>query len=115
MAVGEITASAQQAQARGGSESRDGRQGAAGPGVLQKGGDESDTDLSRALAGDSLADEIASPNELRLKVDRDLDQIVATVVDPKSERVIRTIPPEELLAAAKRLEVALGQILNREV
>lgn len=88
---------------------------ATGPGVLGQGDGANGTDLARALVAEAAGVEITSPNELRLKVDRDLDQIVATVVDTKSDRVLRTIPPEELLEAAKRLQAALGQILNHEV
>lgn len=72
-------------------------------------------ELARALSGDPLGASLFQSNELRLSVDNELERVIATVVDSKTGEVVRTIPAEELVEAAKRLDAMLGQILDRNV
>ena len=66
------------------------------------------------LARELGLDDLAPPRELRLRVDRDLDRVIARVVDGETGEVVREIPPEALVAAAKNLQDILGQMLNAE-
>ena len=50
---------------------------------------------------------------IRLEIDRELNTVVAKIIDRDTGEVIRQIPPEELLRIAKNLEQA-GILLNRE-
>ncbi|MGB0466193.1 MAG: flagellar protein FlaG [Pontibacterium sp.] len=49
---------------------------------------------------------------LAFSVDKDLDEVVVTVMDTKTNQVIRQIPNEESLKFAKNLEGVLGVIFN---
>lgn len=76
---------------------------------------DADTTLARALATEALGPDLAPPNELRLRVEEDIDMVVAQVVNSETKEVVREIPPEELVQTAKRLNAIIGQILDREV
>jgi len=78
-------------------------------------GNGSRDELANALAAEVLGPDVKSPNELRLRVEEDINTVVATVVNRETEEVVRTLPPEELVTAAKKLNAILGQILDREV
>ena len=71
--------------------------------------------LGGALASKGIPDVLAEPNELRLSVDDELKQVVAKVVNRDTGEVVREIPPEDILGAAKVLKAILGQMLDREV
>ena len=71
--------------------------------------------LSEALAAKGVSEVLAEPNELRLSVDDELKRVVATIVNRDTDEIVREIPPEELLQAAKVLKTILGQMLDREV
>jgi len=70
-------------------------------------------ELARALAEEFAESPVQAPNELRLRVEQDLDLVVAKVVNSETEEVVREIPPEELVDAAKKLNAILGQLLDR--
>lgn len=71
-------------------------------------------DIQNALVA-GLADEpVEAPNEIRLRVERDVDRVVAEVVDRETGEVVHEIPPEDMIAAAKTLEAMLGRVLDRE-
>jgi len=51
---------------------------------------------------------------LSFSVDQDLEEVVVTVTDVQTDKVIRQIPNEESLQFAKNLEGVLGVIFNEE-
>ena len=63
-----------------------------------------------------------NPNELQFSLDEDSGKMVITVIDPKTEEVIRQLPPEEALQLARTLSemndadttTALGLFVNSE-
>lgn len=69
--------------------------------------------LARALVVDDIGESARPAKDLRLSVDRDLDQVVARVVDSESGEIIREVPPEELVELAKTLRALMGQLLDR--
>jgi flagellar protein FlaG len=71
------------------------------------------TNLARALVADDISDASLPAKDLRLTVDRDLDRVVARVVDSESGEVIREVPPEELVQLAKTLRALMGQLLDK--
>jgi len=73
------------------------------------------SELARALTEEMAGEPVLAPRELRLRVEQDIDTVVAKIVDSQTEEVVREIPPEELVDAAKKLNAILGQLLDREV
>lgn len=78
-------------------------------------GTRGEANLARALAADDVRDAALPAKDLRLSVDRELDRVVARVVDSESGEVIREVPPEELVELAKTLRALMGQLLDRRV
>lgn len=72
-------------------------------------------ELGRALAAELSGGPVSPTSELRLRVDEDLQQVIATVVDTETGDVVKSYPPEAVISAAKKLKVMLGQILDRNV
>lgn len=72
-------------------------------------------DLARALAAELGGGPVRDTSELRLRVDDDLKQVIARVVDTETGEVLKSYPPEEVISAAKKLKAMLGQILDRNV
>jgi flagellar protein FlaG len=65
---------------------------------------------------ESLEDAIAVINRsVRFKVDDSTDTLITQVVNRDTNEVIRQIPPEEMLAIARRLREFIGLFLNIEV
>jgi flagellar protein FlaG len=73
------------------------------------------TELARALAAELSKGPVSDTSELRLRVDDDLKEVIATVVDTETGEVVKSFPPEEVISAAKKLKAMLGQILDRNV
>ena len=82
----------------------------------QQGGEAS----GRAMDPDRMAEAQEAVNavlehlnvQLKLSVNRDLEQVVAKIVDRDTGEVVREIPPEEMLEMAKRLEEMSGLLLD---
>jgi flagellar protein FlaG len=72
-----------------------------------------ETNLARALVADDLSDAALPAKDLRLSVDRDLERVVARIIDNDSGEVVREVPPEELVELAKTLRSLMGQLLDR--
>jgi uncharacterized FlaG/YvyC family protein len=51
--------------------------------------------------------------ELKFRIHEESDKLQVSVVDPKDNRVIRKIPPDEILALAVSIEKAVGLFLDR--
>ncbi len=51
--------------------------------------------------------------ELDFSVDKDLNTVVVKVINKETGKVIRQIPPEEMLKIAKRIEEMTGLLLDR--
>jgi flagellar protein FlaG len=51
---------------------------------------------------------------VRFENDQEAQEMVVKVVDPKTDEVIRQIPPEELLNLTQRLNDLRGNIVNTE-
>ena len=52
--------------------------------------------------------------ELSFRLDKERGRVVVQVIDSKSGTVVRTVPPEELGRALRRLPDARGVLLDRE-
>ncbi len=52
---------------------------------------------------------------LVFNIDKDTKEVVVKVVDPKTNEVIRQIPPEELLEIRKRLDEIMGILFDVRV
>jgi len=51
----------------------------------------------------------------RLRVDDETHEVVAVIVDPETEAVVREIPPEEMRKAAEVIRALIGQLVDRRV
>lgn len=71
-------------------------------------------DMPRLPAGTNTESEAPQPRDigLRLRVDRELNRVVAQVLDRGSGEVIRQVPPEELLDLAKSVRKLIGLALD---
>jgi flagellar protein FlaG len=56
---------------------------------------------------------VTQDNGLRLTVSSDTHEVVATLVDTKTNEVIREIPSEEMQRAAKVIRAIIGQIVDQ--
>ena len=72
-------------------------------------------ELARALAAELGDGPVSQTSELRLRVDEELEQVIATVVDTETGDVVKSYPPEAVISAAKKLKAMLGQMLDRNV
>ena len=62
---------------------------------------------------DAMADYVESTQrDLRIKVDNETDHIVIQVISRSSGKVIRQVPPEELLRLAAKMEEMVGVFFN---
>ncbi|RJQ13376.1 MAG: flagellar protein FlaG [Nitrospiraceae bacterium] len=52
--------------------------------------------------------------ELRLEMDNDLHIVVVKIVDGETDKVIRQIPPEELIELSKHAKDLKGLLINKE-
>jgi len=71
-------------------------------------------ELQKALADELAGEPIDAPNEVRLRVEKDVDLVVAEVVNRETGEVVQEIPPEDMVEAARKLEAMLGRILDRD-
>lgn len=51
---------------------------------------------------------------LKFSIDEDTDSIVIRVVDSATHKLIRQIPPDELLALRRNIQALLGEIFDVE-
>lgn len=56
---------------------------------------------------------VVKDHGLRLTVTSDTHEVVATLVDRKTNKVIREIPSEEMQRAAEVIRAIIGQIVDR--
>jgi flagellar protein FlaG len=64
---------------------------------------------------DKLSQQFRSRNtSLSFSIDDDTRSLVVKVIDSDSEKVIRQIPPEEVLAIRARIQELLGAIFDKE-
>ena len=56
---------------------------------------------------------VVSDHILRLTVKPDTHEVIALVVDPVTDHVIREIPPEEMRRAAEVIRAIIGQLIDR--
>ncbi|MCS7281704.1 MAG: flagellar protein FlaG [Desulfobacterota bacterium] len=52
---------------------------------------------------------------LKMRYDKDIDRVIVTILEEGTEKVIRQIPPEELVAFLKRFRNSLSVIFERSV
>ena len=74
----------------------------------------SDVDISQ------IADEMqlvadALNKRLSFSVNRELDQVVVKVIDRKTDKVIKELPPEELQRMHVRIREAIGLLIDEEI
>jgi flagellar protein FlaG len=68
----------------------------------------------------SMLDNIASSSEIlnkrvKLRVNKEINRVVITIVDKSTNEVIKQIPSEELQNLARHLNEAIGVLFDREV
>ena len=68
----------------------------------------------RQAVDDINRSEQVRSNGLRFKVDEETEKTVVSVIDQKTEEVIRQIPSEEALAIAQSLEQAIGNLIKEK-
>jgi hypothetical protein len=56
---------------------------------------------------------VVNDHILRLTVKPDTHEVIALVVDPVTDHVIREIPPEEMRRAAEVIRAIIGQLIDR--
>jgi len=52
--------------------------------------------------------------KIHLEIDRDLNIVVVKIVDEDTDKVIRQIPPEELIELSKHAEQLKGILIDKE-
>ncbi len=73
-----------------------------------------DKDLLQKVL-DKLSQQFRSRNtSLNFSIDETTNSLVVKVVDSDSEKVIRQIPPEEVLAIRRRIQELLGALYDKE-
>ncbi len=68
-------------------------------------------EISRAIQEEEGVEDI----RLDYSIDRPTGEIVVTVIDGKSGKVIREIPPQELLALAESMKKFEGLLFNKKI
>ena len=70
--------------------------------------------LVRAIAG-ALDKAVVGPQrmEVRMRVEEDLNRVIARIVDSDTGEVIREVPPDELVDLAKRVQALIGAMYDR--
>jgi uncharacterized FlaG/YvyC family protein len=64
---------------------------------------------------DKLSQQFRSKNtSLNFSIDDDTKSLVVKVIDSETEKVIRQIPPEEVLAIRARIQELLGALFDKE-
>ncbi len=53
--------------------------------------------------------------DVKMTVDRDTDKVVIKIFDTENDKLIKQMPPEEILEASKRLDELEGILFNEEV
>ncbi len=98
------------------------QEGARSPTPIQKGGGEkislppeSDPQSLKEMVG-AIQEELEKLNvRLVFNVDKKTGEIVVKIVDPKTNEVIRQIPPEELLRVREKLDELVGILFEARV
>lgn len=84
--------------------------------VLSRDDERSKPDYTRTPLADLLQESEYDINfQLSFTIHKETEQLVVRVIDPKSNRVIREIPPEELLDLAVRLQEMIGLLVDKRV
>ena len=52
---------------------------------------------------------------LKFSINRELDQVVVKVIDRKTDKVIKELPPEEIQRLHVRLREAIGLLIDEEI
>ena len=52
---------------------------------------------------------------LSFSLNRELDQVVVKVIDRKTDKVIKELPPEELQRMHVRIREAIGLLIDEEI
>ncbi len=52
---------------------------------------------------------------IRINVDKDAEKIVVRVFDKKSDKLIKQIPPEEIVQVSKKIKEMCGLLFDKEV
>lgn len=53
--------------------------------------------------------------ELKFTINRELEQVVVKVIDSKTDKVIKEIPPEAIQRLHQRMQEALGLLIDEEI
>jgi FlaG protein len=54
-------------------------------------------------------------NALRLTVDPETHEVIAAIVDPTTNAVVREVPPEEMRKASQIIRAILGRLVDKVV
>jgi flagellar protein FlaG len=71
------------------------------------------TALAEAQSGGGV--ELPAKVELRMSLDREIDRVIARVVDSDTGEVVREVPPEDLVDLARAMKALMGTLLDRKV
>jgi flagellar protein FlaG len=64
---------------------------------------------------EQLQRELSSQNiSLKYTFDKETDSVIVSVVDSDNKKVIRQIPPEEMIALRKRMQALIGAIFDKK-
>lgn len=55
------------------------------------------------------------PYALSFRFEKDINRVVVKVIDPETGELLREVPPEEVIAALKRLRKTPGALVDEEV
>lgn len=83
------------------------------PAITDKSGDTKRA-LMQAITG-SIDKAIVGPQrmEVRMRVEEDLNRVIARVVDSETGEVLRELPPDELVELAKRVQALMGAVFDK--
>ena len=83
-------------------------------GVHKAGGKPSRAEVERALVE---ANELAKKfsRELNFTYDHRIDKVVVKVMEGDTEKVIRQIPPEEMIRLSVKMDDIMGMLINQSV
>ncbi len=76
--------------------------------------------LEKKVSPEEILDKIKALSEdgqysVRFEKDKDLGDLVIKVVDPEDGKVVRQLPPEEILGASKKMQEFRGSMVDAQV
>jgi flagellar protein FlaG len=73
-----------------------------------------DVDIDKIAEDLQLVTE-AFNRRLKFSINRELDQVVVKVIDKRTDKVIKELPPEEIQRLHVRIREAIGLLIDEEI